>query len=210
MILPLVFRIGRGLRWKIAGYWGKIVLRSYGVVFGTGLKLGSTPYIKINPGGAKITIGNNVTINNELAQNPAGFSHKTILSAPNSCSIITIGNNVGISGATIVAASKIEIEDDVLLGSDCIIYDNDFHAIHPDYRVNPLEGMVSTAPVLIKRNAWIGTRAIVLKGVTVNADAVVAAGAIVTRDVPQGAIVAGSPARVVGWVPGHENKKDSA
>jgi maltose O-acetyltransferase len=55
-----------------------------------------------------------------------------------------------------------------------------------------------TAPVVIEDFAWLGSRAMVLPGVTVGKGAVVAAGAVVTRDVPPYAIVGGVPARVIG------------
>ena len=53
------------------------------------------------------------------------------------------------------------------------------------------------APVEIGRNAFIGDRAIILKGVTIGADAVVGAGSVVTADIPAGVVAAGIPARVV-------------
>ena len=53
-------------------------------------------------------------------------------------------------------------------------------------------------PVVIGDRVWVGTRAVVLKGVTIGDGAVVAAGAVVTKDVPAGAVVAGLPATVVG------------
>jgi len=56
---------------------------------------------------------------------------------------------------------------------------------------------VRTAPVTIGRNVWIGRGAVLLPGVTIGDHAVVAAGAIVTKDVPAAAVVAGNPARVV-------------
>jgi acetyltransferase-like isoleucine patch superfamily enzyme len=203
-VLPVIFDLFRKVRWGTGSIWAKIVLRSYGVVFNPNISLGSTPYIKKNPLGAKIVIGSHVTINNESAQNPMSYGRKTILAAPNPDSVLIIGDRVVISGATIFAAQRIEIEDDVMLGPDCVIYDTDFHAIHPAYRTYDPEGLVGIAPVLIKRNVWIGARAIVLKGVTVGQDAVVAAGAIVTKDVPQGAVVAGVPAKVVGWAAGYQ------
>ena len=59
-----------------------------------------------------------------------------------------------------------------------------------------------TAPVVIEDHVWIGFRAIVLKGVTVGRGAVVAAGAIVTKDVPPHSLVVGQPARPVrAWCP---------
>ena len=57
--------------------------------------------------------------------------------------------------------------------------------------------MIVAAPIVLERNVWIGAGATVLHGVTVGADAVVAAGAVVTRDVPAATLVAGVPARVV-------------
>ncbi len=56
----------------------------------------------------------------------------------------------------------------------------------------------SAAPVVIGDRVWVGTRAVVLKGVTIGDGAVVAAGAVVSKDVPAGAVVAGIPARQVG------------
>ena len=54
-----------------------------------------------------------------------------------------------------------------------------------------------SAPMIIKDNVWIGMSAIILKGVTIGEGAIVAAGAVVTRDVPAHAIVAGVPAKVI-------------
>ena len=71
--------------------------------------------------------------------------------------------------------------------------DDDFHAITVDGVERP-----SVAPVRIGDRVWVGTRAVVLKGVTIGDGAVVAAGAVVTSDVPAGTVVAGVPARVVG------------
>jgi acetyltransferase-like isoleucine patch superfamily enzyme len=56
------------------------------------------------------------------------------------------------------------------------------------------------APVVIGDRVWVGTRAVILKGVTIGDGAVVAAGAVVNKDVPAHSVVAGGPARVVGSV----------
>jgi acetyltransferase-like isoleucine patch superfamily enzyme len=65
--------------------------------------------------------------------------------------------------------------------------DTDQHAL-PD-------GQMESAPIVIGDRAWIGARAIVLKGVTIGHDAVIGAGSVVTRDVPPRAVVGGVPAR---------------
>ena len=83
------------------------------------------------------------------------------------------------------------------LSWDVTVTDSDFHALVVDGVEQPADG-----PVRIGDRVWIGTRAVVLKGVTIGDGAVVAAGAVVTRDVPAGAVVAGVPARVVRTVDG--------
>ena len=80
------------------------------------------------------------------------------------------------------------------IGADCSlgpytnILDNDFHSIEDRRRIP------ESQPVLIGDNVWIGSRVIILPGITIGNDAVVGAGAVVTRDVPPRTVVAGNPA----------------
>ncbi|MBX6388921.1 MAG: acyltransferase [Frankia sp.] len=110
--------------------------------------------------------------------------------------LLQLGHGVNVNGF-----AKILVRDRVSIGQHCTIswntqiLDNDFHPITIDGVQQPM-----SAPVVIEDHVWIGTGAIVLKGVTIGEGAVVAAGAIVTRDVPAKAIVGGSPAKVVGHV----------
>lgn len=103
------------------------------------------------------------------------------------------GTNVNGLGTRIVCASEVSIGEHCTLSWDVQVLDTDFHTITSDGVERP-----SAAPVRIGDRVWIGTRAVVLKGVTIGAGAVVAAGAVVTSDVPAGAVVAGAPARVIG------------
>ena len=83
------------------------------------------------------------------------------------------------------------LEDDVLIGPKVnLITEN-----HP---LDPLErrGMLCK-PILIKRNAWIGAGATILPGVTVGENSVVAAGAVVSKDVPSNTVVGGIPAKTI-------------
>jgi len=130
---------------------------------------------------------------------------------------LVIGNNVGIGSGTILdCALSIEVEDDVLFSYQCIVADSDNHSIYPELRVRDLGDWMDggrhdwsrtgMAPVRICRGAWIGARAMILKGVTIGEDAVVAMGSVVTRDVPPRTIVGGNPARVIreiGPLPDH-------
>ncbi len=197
-IRGLIF-LSRRLRWAVGGVWARQVLRSYGVTYGPGLRLGSAPVIRRHPS-AVIRIGRNVIISNELAENPAGISHPTALCACLPGAELVIGDHVGMSGAILYAWKKISIGDRVLIGADAAIYDSDFHPLDPVKRGQFDLESIGKAPVVIESDVWIGARAMVLKGVTVGRGAVVGAGAIVTADVPPGAIVAGIPAKVVGNV----------
>jgi tetrahydrodipicolinate N-acetyltransferase len=103
------------------------------------------------------------------------------------------GTNVNGLGTRILCAQEVTIGAHCTLSWDVQVLDNDFHTLTVDGVEQP-----SVAPVRIGDRVWVGTRAVVLKGVTIGDGAVVAAGAVVTRDVPAGAVVAGVPARVIG------------
>ena len=197
MIIRGFIYVTRRVRWRAGGVWARLVLRSYGVEYGPGLKLGSAPVIRIHKTGS-IRLGRNVRIANELAENPAGIAHATVLGACMPNSELVIGNDVGISGAVLYAWRRIEIGDRVLIGAGALIYDSDFHPLEVEARNRSEDSKVGVAPVKIEADAWIGARAMVLKGVTVGRGAVVAAGAVVTANVPAGSIVGGVPAKVIG------------
>lgn len=105
---------------------------------------------------------------------------------------IQLGKNVFINhDCTFLDLGGIIIEDDVLIGPKVsIITEN--HPVSPDERK-----MLDLKLVIIKRNSWIGANATILPGVTVGENSVVAAGAVVTKDVPANTVVAGIPAKVI-------------
>jgi acetyltransferase-like isoleucine patch superfamily enzyme len=107
---------------------------------------------------------------------------------------LAIGHNTNVNGLTkILVAESVRIGRDCTFSWDVQILDNDFHTITVDGEPKPAK-----APIVIGDRVWVGTGAIVLKGVTVGDGAIVAARAVVTKDVPRNAIVAGCPASVVG------------
>lgn len=123
---------------------------------------------------------------------------------------VTIGSYNWTSLRTqIVCANRVKIGNYCMFGRDVYISDTNEHPIDPDLRLQytkrfwakglPPERYagVDNSPTTIGNNVWIGERAIVLKGVTVGDGATIAAGAVVTRSVPENAVVAGNPARVV-------------
>ncbi|MEA2432217.1 MAG: hypothetical protein QOI19_2690 [Thermoleophilaceae bacterium] len=117
---------------------------------------------------------------------------------------IRVGRNVFINqGCTLNDIGGIEIGDDVLIGPRVSLITSG-HPLDPNQR----RRQIVAAPIVIQRNVWLGAGAMVLQGVTVGEDSVVAAGAVVTRDVPSGTLVAGVPAQVVGPVSAHDRRAD--
>lgn len=94
-------------------------------------------------------------------------------------------------GCTFLALGGITIEDDVFIGPQCVLA-TEYHPENPETRHSLL-----TKPIVVKRNAWLGANVTVLAGVTIGENAIVAAGSVVTKDVPDNMIVAGSPAKVI-------------
>ncbi|MRN07147.1 sugar O-acetyltransferase [Lactobacillus sp. 0.1XD8-4] len=105
---------------------------------------------------------------------------------------LKIGKHVFInSGVMLTDLGGIELEDQVLIAPNVTILSVN-HPLNPTKRHG-----VELKPVLIKKNAWIGANATILPGVTIGRNAVVAAGAVVSKDVPANTVVAGVPAKVI-------------
>ncbi|MGQ0811341.1 MAG: acyltransferase [Nitrospiraceae bacterium] len=172
-------------------------VRWLGVTIGTECSFVGQPVVKLISG-AKIALGNEVRVFSRFNSNPAGLPHPTILAALAPESFITIGDNTGISGASIAARAGITIGRNVLIGAGACIWDTDFHPIDPYWRCEHPTRNAQCAPIRIDDDVFIGARAMILKGVTIGWGAVVGAGAVVTKDVGVGQVVAGNPARVVG------------
>jgi acetyltransferase-like isoleucine patch superfamily enzyme len=110
---------------------------------------------------------------------------------------ITIGKRVFInSGCKFQDQGGITIGDDCLIGHNTVLATLN-HDLEPSRRAD-----LHPAPIRIGRNVWIGANATVLPGVTIGDNAVIAAAAVVTKDVPADTIVVGSPARAVRTVTG--------
>jgi acetyltransferase-like isoleucine patch superfamily enzyme len=128
---------------------------------------------------------------------------------------IHIGNKAYVGASQLICRSGITIEDYVFIAWGCCIYDHDSHSKNylerqfdierqlDDYRSgkNFIENknwdVVVAKPIKICANAWIGMNCIILKGVTIGEGAIVAAGSVVTKNVPAWTIVGGNPARVL-------------
>ena len=120
----------------------------------------------------------------------------------------TVGDFTLMNGALVMAEERIEIGSHCLISWNVGIADSDFHPLAPAQRIidahalapffkdRPPRPKLRTVPVIISDNVWIGMNAIILKGVTIGENSVVAAGAVVTKSVPANVVVAGNPAVV--------------
>lgn len=112
-------------------------------------------------------------------------------------------------GTRIWSAASIKIGDRVLISHNVNIHDTNSHSLEPDLRHQQfLEIMTNGHPVSnrydidsksiqIEDDVWIGFNSIILKGVTIGKASIIAAGSVVTKDVPESVIVAGNPAKVI-------------
>ena len=149
-----------------------------------------------------ITIGDRVVLCSDSRYTALALNHRVKISTICKDARIEIHDDVGISGACIVASEEIIIGSQVLLGANTLVVDTDFHPVSPENRrFNDDPNSIGRAPVYIGENVFVGVGATILKGVRIEKDCVVAAGAVVIAgDYPSGAILAGNPARIVGSV----------
>ncbi len=130
---------------------------------------------------------------------------------------VKIGSRTSIGGGSVLICTQpegITIGNDVMLSWNVTVVDNNSHSVDATIRKNDaydwLVGAstgnlgvfkdwydVAAAPVVIEDGVWVGFGAVIMKGVRIGAGAVVASNAVVTKDVPAGAIVGGNPAKVI-------------
>ena len=123
---------------------------------------------------------------------------------------ISIGQDCYLGdGSKIWSGESIEIGSRVFISHNVNIHDNNAHSIDPQLRYKHFLAIMSTGhprentvgivsqPIIIEDDVWIGFNSIIMKGVKIGKCAIVAAGSVVTKDVPEFSIVAGNPAKVV-------------
>lgn len=175
-----------------------LVMKIYKVKSGYPLRINGRLKV-LNKG--DVILGKNITINSGANVNIIGGAVRTNIIVREKA-FFSIGNNCGISNSTFVCMKSIIIEDDVLIGGDCKIYDTDFHSLDYQNRMNPYinncpDDNIKTSDILIKQGAWIGGGSIILKGVVIGCKSIVGAGSVVTKNIPDNEIWAGNPAKYI-------------
>jgi acetyltransferase-like isoleucine patch superfamily enzyme len=171
-------------------------LNSLGVAFGGKNQFVGVPEITFQSPG-QISIGKGGLYVSRNFSTALGVNHPIVIRTLFAGARIEIGNAVGISGGSICAAKHIQIGNCCLFGADVIIADTDFHPLDANLRHDSSLSEVHARPVKIGDNVFIGTRSIILKGVTIGENSIIGAGSVVTSDIPANSIAAGNPAKVI-------------
>ena len=179
--------------------WFKLIMKITSIKYGKNLLLKGMPII-FNKHGARIEIGDNVTIKSSFLSNLVGLYNRTIIVTRVSAAEVIIGNNVGISGTTIYARKRIEIGDNTAIGGNCKILDNDFHPLDVENRLKLMKNvhggdsdLVPSKEVKIGKNCFIGCNSIILKGTVLGEGCVVGAGAVVAGKFEDNCVIVGNP-----------------
>jgi acetyltransferase-like isoleucine patch superfamily enzyme len=174
LIQKIKYRLAKYSLWEhLLGLWFSRKFTGHGIIVVTGAR----PFPKVINKGGEIHAGN------------CQFYEGVRLEIGKKA-ILQIGNGTYLNRNTIVVAeTSVEIGKDCLIAWDVVIMDSDLHPI--------LGKVMENKPVIIEDNVWIGCRTIILKGVRIGRGAIVAAGSVVTKDIPAYAIAAGVPARII-------------
>jgi len=206
--LPLSLKFGfasflagaatRGFLFRIHHLVTLLRFRASGVRYGRGLETWGGIILNLYPG-SRVELGNGVSIISDSWRSTASaLAMKTRLRTFTPSSAILIGDHAGLNGTSITSRStEIRIGDHTMIAPNVIITDSDFHIPWPPEGRRRYPGTERDAPVTIGRNCWIGINAIILKGVTIGDNSVIAAGSVVVDDIPADCLAGGVPARVI-------------
>lgn len=158
--------------------------------------------------GSTIEIGERCRFLSAATSNHHGINRPCMLSTLCPEAILKVGRDVGMSGAVVCCATRVEIGDRVLLGANTTVTDTDSHPV--DYRMRfpvmfgeapeAVETEISSAPIIIGDDVFIGMHTLILKGVSIGRGTVVGAGSVVSRSLPAYCIAAGNPAKPLRYL----------
>ena len=154
------------------------------------------PLIDVHPSG-KCRFGENLIIINNVRFSTLGKNNKCkFLIYKNA--VLEIGNKVAISNTSIIATKSILIGNNVIIGGGVTIVDSDFHSLNPQFWHTPSdETNMNCVGLIIRDNVFIGMNSIILKGVTIGCNVIIAAGSVVSKNIPDNQIWGGNPAKFI-------------
>lgn len=176
--------ISRDTPWKLATEISMYLIRPFvylylifmGVKIGKGSKFYGFPKI-FKHRDSQIIIGNNFEARSWRFSNPLGVNHPVIICTWAKGATIEIGDDVGISGGSVVASKEIKIGDRVLIGANSTIIDTNFHPLKGERRYS--KENVDSKAVVIGDNAFVGMNVIILKGNNIKNNSIIPAGEVI-------------------------------
>lgn len=200
MYISKILSVFRKIRLVLYPKWNRFKFKLKGVEFGCGLKVYTKMYIGVGER-SLIQIGNNFTFSSSDCINPLSRNiYGCIVTYPDAR--IIIGNNVGMSSPCLWARKEIIIGNNVNIGGDCILMDSDAHSLNYIDRRDSIKDQLNRkdGAIRIEDDVLIGTRCIILKGVTIGARSVIGGGSIVTKSIPSDCVAAGNPCKVIKYL----------
>ena len=173
--------------------WNRLKMRLTGAELGEGSKIYNKLYYFLHPKG-RICIGKNFSFSSGSNFNQLSRNLRGAIYVAEGASLM-IGNKVGISSSCLWVTKGLTIGDHVNIGADSLILDTDAHSI--DWQERRSSDTRNSKPIVIEEDAFIGTRCIILKGVTIGARSIIGAGSVVTKNIPPDCIAAGNPCVVI-------------
>ena len=183
-------------------YYNRLYFFLLGIKYGKNLRIFNKVYVR---GKGKIIIGDNLIFTSGDDLNPLCRNIRGMFFTSTNGEIL-IGNNVGISSASLWAQTQIKIGNNVNIGADCLIIDTDAHPHnYMERRMDFLTHvssqeymkMIPSAPIVLEDDVWVGARCQILKGVHIGARTIIAAGSVVTKNIPADCVAGGNPAKVI-------------
>lgn len=205
-VIRKMFHISLKLKRLYYVWFNRFFFWINGIQYGKNLQVYNKLYVW---GEGRVIIGDDFKFTSGDSINPICKNIRGAIYTVTSESRIEIGDRVGISSACLWSKELIKIGNDVNIGGDCLIIDNDAHPHEYMKRRRSYEAKVGkeeylktipTAPIVIEDDVWIGARCQILKGVHIGARSIIAAGSIVTKDVPADCIAGGNPAKVIRYL----------
>lgn len=192
------------VKWKIERFFCKKFCVSYlykknSYFDPKSIRFDGMPYLRIADS-ATVHIGHSVRIVSTKFLGIDSSVFTKISVAKNS--YLIIGNYTGMTNSIIYSDVGVEIGHHVNIGAGTMIIDSDFHSLdwHDRHDRTDYQNRVSK-PIKIGDYVFIGTRSIILKGVKIGDKAIIAAGSVVSCDIPEGEMWGGNPARYIKNVP---------
>lgn len=203
MFMINIFRIYPYIKKNFYISWNKLYFSILGIEYGSNMQIPNKIYIS---GSGIIKIGDDFRFTSGDNLNPICRNIRGSIHTANKEASVIIGNRVGISSSCIWANRSIIIGDDVNIGGDCLIMDNDAHPHNYVYRrrsyfmnlnKEDIPKIIPTSPIIIDNDVWIGARCVILKGVHIGSRTIIAAGSVVVKDIPADCVAGGNPCKVI-------------